>query len=143
MIAPSLKRLAAEAFEGAPSWFVESLLPQLNNFLTQLDANLSRGLTADDNLTAAFVEKYQLVTGATVANSFPFTLAFPQGLKNWRPRDVRVTQVLLPDAPDTVLTAPVWCQWDVASVSGKDCIRIRTITGLAVSTRYLLTFRLE
>lgn len=140
---PSLKRISAESFEGAEEWFRDQFLPLLNGFLGEAQACLNRGLDADENLRAAFVEGYALTTGATVANSFPLYLAFPEGLGNWRPRDVRVTKIELPDSPATVLTDPVWCQWDVVTRDKKDCIRIRTITGLAVSTKYRLIFRVE
>ncbi len=83
------------------------------------------------------------MTGATVANSFPLYLEFPAGLGSWTPRDVRVTKVETPATPLVVLTSPVWCQWDVVDRNRKSVVRNRTITGLAVSTKYRLCFRLE
>ncbi len=140
---PSTRRIDAETFEGAPEWFRDNFLPLLNNFMGDAQACFARGLDADENLRAAFVEDYQLVTGATVANSFPLYLEFPAGLGSWTPRDVRVTKVETPDTPLVVLTSPVWCQWDVVDRNRKSVVRIRTITGLAVSTKYRLCFRLE
>lgn len=141
MTPPGLTRMSAETFQDAPVWFIETFLPLHNNFLSDVSACLTRGLSVDENLRAAYLEGYQLDTPTTVTDGFPFYLAVPSAIA--KPREVRITRVELPDAPATVLTSPVWCHWDLATRDGKTAVRVRHITGLSGDTRYKLTFRME
>lgn len=133
---PQLKRLSREDFKDAPAWFGR-FLDLLSTFIGDVSGALGGQLDAS-NLRKQF-EPMTVTTKAVLADSFPLTFKNRLGAAPKKVALVRCIPETLPTSWVGVAAVGVPA-WDLTSAG---LIRIRYIGGLAVSTKYQLTFEVE
>lgn len=99
---------------------------------------MSHGITAD-NLRVQDVT-LTLQTGAAVATSFPLAAIELAAFMPATPKGVRVMARSNLTSPTTTFTTASGVDW---IPTGERKVSIRYISGLAVSTKYLITIRIE
>lgn len=99
---------------------------------------MTHGLSAE-NLRVQDVE-LTLQTGAAVATSFPLPAIDLERHMPAKPATVRVLQRRNLTTPASTFTTASDVDWQA---TGARQVSVRYITGLAVSTKYLLTLRIE
>lgn len=134
---PTIDFRAEDVIEGgqvSPSKVVDAL-----NRMARLQREaLTHGITAE-NLRVQDVE-LTLQTGAAVADSFPLAAISLEKHMPAKPTTVRVLQRRNLTTPTSTFTTASDVDWQA---TGDRQVSVRYIPGLAVSTKYLLTLRIE
>jgi len=135
---PTTTRFTLDGYPDAPEWFAQ-FLTDFNTSWNQVVGGLSSNLVRGDNVVGKLYENVTVVIPAAYAvdaNPFPLLLPVPStGI----PKAIWVGKVRVDTG--TVPTSAVTVFWDVAG-DGKH-LRVRYITGLAVSSAYKLTLVAE
>lgn len=134
-VPPKLRRLVADDFSDMPESFVESFLPVFNDFASTTTNALSGGLVTGENVSGYYEKKYRVVTGATVADSFPIIIANRLGSI---PQSIMVAQYTT--EAGTAPTSAIGVDWGMTS-DGR--IKINALPGIAASSEYRLTLKVE
>ena len=132
---PSIQRLYSDDYKDAPDWFKSRFLNTLNLFVFPVYNALNKNLTFGENLNVEY-PVISLTGSATPTNNVVSFLNPIQGT----PTGVIVVSVVITGTPTpTYPTAAVQIFWTFDGSS----IQIGSIVGLANSTTYDITLRVE
>lgn len=123
---PSIRAFSAEAFRGAPPWFIQFLVA-LNGVLTSITDALSQGLTRGENFRAGERLGFTFRTATTLAATWPVKVK--HDLPD-RPNHVEVGQLQREDG--AVIQDPWSMTWKPAT-GGFIAL---TFQGLDADTKY-------
>ena len=128
---PSIRRLTVEDFPDQKEW-IGKLLQPLNQFMDEVAAGLNKNLEFGANIQAQ-IKVLEFQTRAVVADTFPlyFKYTLPK-----RPEGCFVAKAEENDAAPATLATAVWADWEVTQ---DNQIKIKNLTGLAVSQKYKVT----
>lgn len=130
---PRTKSISAEAFDGAPDWFTQTFLPVINDHFRDTINALSRQLTLSENIASKSIADLRVDVGASyAADVAPFPLLLASGFK------VAHLIITKSNALDgSAFSTPVFPTWEN---TGDGRVKIRFLTGLAVSKSYRFSF---
>jgi hypothetical protein len=132
MALPEMRQLVLEDFPSESTW-IEKLLRPLNSFMASVANTFKAALIHGQNVQ---VEQVTIQTDASaVANSFPLFFDIKMAV---RPETV-VVGFIKDETAEATFTTAVTPTWDLVGSR----VRIRHLTGLAVSTKYTVRFRAE
>jgi|SRR5580693_1559287 hypothetical protein len=132
---PSIQRFYSDDYKEAPAWFKQTFLNTLNLFVFPTYNALNKNLTVGDNLNMGYVT-IDVAGSSTPANNTASFLNPIQG----NPTGVTVVNAQITGtATPSFPTGSIQVFWTFDGTS----INIGAITGLANSTTYALTLRVE
>lgn len=129
---PSIRAILRESLTEAPSWIVK-LLDPLNSIIETLYSALNRQITFSENI-ACQIRTISFTTSATYSTGDFSRLTFESSL-GVKAKGLLLGQILRDEEPYAAIQEGVSLSWREQSGS----IQIDFVSGLANSTRYLLT----
>lgn len=132
---PSIQRFYSDDYKEAPDWFKKTFLNTLNLFVFPTYNALDKNLTVDENLNQGYVS-ISVTGSATPTNN---TVSFLNPIEG-TPTGVTVVNVQITGTPTpSYPTSAIQVFWSFDGSS----IQVGAITGLANSTTYDITLRVE